>query len=104
MEIPIRKIFFEHRSILAERVISKFLDELTGNIFTKLGLEFSNTPTIQYDAKLEKLGVNYKCVSMFGEDRDSIIWLPPPIFKALTNNNNSKTIYITIVASISDVI
>jgi len=86
---------------MAERGISEFLDELAGNIFDYLTLEFSYTRINPYDAKLVKAGATYKCVSIFGNSKDYAIWLPPPIFKAMTTNSNPESIYIKVVASVS---
>jgi len=61
-----------------------------------LTLEFHYQPIHPYDALLIKEGVRYKCVSLMKKDRDFMVWFPPPIYKAMTDNPNPDRIYVRI--------
>jgi hypothetical protein len=41
-------------------------------------------------------GVRYKCVSLMKKDRDFLVWFPPHVYKAMTNNPNPDRIYVRI--------
>jgi hypothetical protein len=82
--------------ILVEAGIVTILDTLSANLFTSLTLEFYYQPIHPYDALLIKEGVRYKCVSLMKKDRDFMVWFPPPIYKAMTDNPNPDRIYVRI--------
>jgi len=82
--------------ILIEAGIVTILDTLSANLFTSLTLEFHYQPIHPYDALLLKEGVRYKCVSLMKKDRDFLVWFPPHVYKAMTNNPNPDRIYVRI--------
>ena len=85
---------FTNQLIIAERGLVDLLDELSGNIFKYLKLEFHYSPIRPYDAKLVKEGVRYKCVSVLDKYPDSMIWLPQHVLRAMVINQNPDIIYI----------
>ena len=89
--------------VMGERGIAELLDTLAGNtFFNYLNLEFHYTPIHPYDAKLIKAGINYQCVSIYGVDTDSMIWIPSPVFRAMVSNSNPEKIYISVIASVTN--
>ena len=92
--------FYIHRTplIIVERGFVEILDELSSGVFTYLILEFHYQPNYPFDALIIREGASYKCVSLLGQDKDSFIWFPDYVYKAMENNYNSDRIYIEIGA------
>ncbi|MDP3565636.1 hypothetical protein [Sediminibacterium sp.] len=84
--------------IIAERGFVEILDELSTGIFNYLILGFHYQPIYPYDVLIIREGASYKCVSLLGQDKDSFVWFPDYVYKAMENNYNSNRIYIEIGA------
>jgi hypothetical protein len=73
------------------------LDTLAKNKQTNIALEFHNNYINPYDAKLVNRGNYYICESIFYRCKETNIWFPPFIFRAMVSNPNPAIIYIKVI-------
>lgn len=79
---------------IAERNFAELLDTLANKKLKQLKLEFHYVYINPYDAKLIRRGSSYICESIYYKEKNTLLWVPPILFRAMNSNSNPDKIYI----------
>lgn len=82
--------------VIAERNFVELLDTLASNKLTQMNLEFHYEYFNPYDAKLIRRGSSYICESIYYKEKNTLLWFPPFLPKAMKTNDKPEIIYIKV--------
>ncbi len=92
---------FTNQLVIVERNFVELLDTLANNKLPHLNLEFHYEYFNPYDAKLIRRGSSYICESIFYKQKNTLLWFPTFLPKAMKTNDKPEIIYIKVQSNLT---